>query len=1338
MTRRQRLKRWIQATAAAGACSLVVTGLSGQETDMPGGGDIFELSPFEVSTSQDVGYLSTNSTSGTSLNTAIKDLPMTIQVINQDFITDIGASNLDEALVYAAGVFTSDNQASSSVGATRGTQGGGSGDRSISSAGQGSRFANVVYIRGLSTPYQNRMGFRYGGLIVTPNSDITLGGLLDSANIERIEVVKGPNSILYGVGVLTGIVNVIPEKPLSEPHYEFSVKAGNYGYFRTQADITGPLNSEWIPGELNYRIAGSYDTRDDWTDFRTDKTEYWTAQLDYAPVKWARLFLEFQDGYTRIDGIGAQWISDDIDNANDTEFRNEYDEAFNWARHEGQIDRLRPLDPAGFNSLVPTIDDAGNKRTAPAFKQLDELFTGGGYGPSYRISGPDTFADRDEQNFIADLELFPIKNLTINVGTFVAEQETRERTLQFGSTNATDANNFVGTIIPGDSQLNGIWQSGGIYGVAMQDSVRDVYGLSVRVDPELNPGNYILTATTDDIKLIEYWWRDTIVKSRSEQARVRATYTFDTPFFKSEARHTLLAGYSYINDDVDFPDGGINRANARSNREFDYTGQVIETEGTGVPVSDPYNKDGLYYRSIANFSPIYFDGRNDGVDGHNTVRAGDVYLNQNVTQEGYYGIYQGKFLKDRLEVILGVRRDIYNATQLTYKRANVTDEFLRARALEVVEKEAKDTALQITRGNEAEAEILAAGIVADVTANDRFINTWYRDSFESGDQGYFGYANRGGAPDESFGVVPGSSFDIFEKDVSVTTYTFGINFDITPDLTIYGLMAEGISPNTALRDGAGQIIPAEETLNREVGLKFDLMDGKISGNIALFQIDRKNAIWDVDFAPNSAEWADARRSLNRAETWQIPTFDPASPTTYYVRGDYMVNYIAEEFGMDPASLAFAQAGSQVRQEVSLGALDPSLSIQEKLQIRKDVGTRTIMPPEFASFWDTQSPFGGNVQVNYVGINPAGNDDLMEITIYNLETNEFITKEISNTAILYSAFADRNVDFTKNSLLTGVHPIRYNRLTSFGMPQNNNNVDFARRSLVTFDEQINGFDMEIFITPTENLQFVIGYSHIERKAENTFNFTEWESIEGNDVTYVPPFSMLFREFGWENAGIDLAWVNYDEYKTLRDAASDGVVNVSSIPQDAIEMVPDGQSDAFIPNEEFSSRSAEGQILVLVDRRGNVINEGNSARATDYANVLSGVSLNFNPEDELSVVGKYTFTEGPLERLSLTAGFKYIGASATSVAFNTVSPLIGLTVTPEVPSRLEFDMGASYRWTWNKVAMRASINVYNVFDDTYEVAIKTLDTRNPITGEQVTKRTEKYYRPTRIRVGLTVSF
>jgi outer membrane receptor for ferric coprogen and ferric-rhodotorulic acid len=1299
--------------------------------------DIFELNPFTVTTSQDVGYLSTNSTSGTSLNTAIKDLPMSIQVINQDFITDIGASDLEEALSYAAGVFTSDNQASNSVGATRGNQGGGSGDRSISSAGTGSRFANLVYIRGLSTPYQNRMGFRYGGLVVTPNSDVALGGMLDSANIERIEIVKGPNSLLYGVGVLTGIVNVIPEKPLSEPRYEVTFRGGNYDFFRTQAEATGPLTNDILPGQLNYRLAGSFETRGSWTAFREEETQYWAAQLDYTPTEKINLFLEYQDGYTRIDGIGSQWIYDAVNDAKDTEFRNQFDEAFNWARHDGAIPGLRPLDPNGFSNSLAVINDEGSTGTLPGFRQTSNDFVGGGKGNAYRITGPDTFADRDEKNFLADLTITPMDNLTINAGAFFSEQETFERNLQFSSGNITDAINFVQNTIPTDSQLNGIWQSGGIYGVPMQPVVRDVFGLTSRVDPDQHEGTYVLPATTDDVKLIEYLWRDSLVKSKSEQYRLRGTYRFETPFILGEAKHTLLAGLSYIEDDVDFPDGGINRGNARANpsRSLDFSGREINGETNGYAIADAFNKDGLYYRSIANFEPIYFDGRNDGVDGHNTVRAGDAYLNQVIEQKGYYGVYQGKFWEDRLELIVGIRKDIYNARQLTYKRANVTDEFLRAEALKVVEKEAFDTARNLS-SDPAEQARIQEEIIANQTATDRFIATWYRDSFESGDEGYFGYADRGGAPDANFGVVPGSVFDVFEDDVEVTTVTYGANFDINDSFTLYGLMAEGVSPNTALRDGAGEIIPAEETLNREIGLKFDLMEGKISGNIAFFRIDRENAIWDVLYAPNASKWADARLSPNRSSDFSFPTYTPESPTTYYVRSDYMVDYFAKEFGIDPSRLNFAQVGNQLQQDVKLGDLDPNLSVIERLRLVQQIRDNTIMPEEFANKWDSQAPLGGNVQLNYVGINPEGFDDYMEITLYNSETNEFVTRQISNLPVIYGAFADRTIDFTKNDLVTGVHPIRYNRLTNFGLPQFNNNVDIARRALVTFDEEINGFDFEVFITPTDNLQFVINFTHVEREAKNTFDFTEWDSIVGTEGSFVPPFSMLHREFGWENAGIDLAWVNYADYAAALDGSSDGVVNISSVS--SAEILPEGSSDELISPETFASRAQDGQILLLVDARGNVINENNNAMATDYTNTLQGVSLNFNPEDELSIFGKYSFTEGPLENLSLTAGAKYIGASKTSVAFNTVSPLVGLTVTPEVPERYQFDLGASYRWQWNNMDMRLSVNIYNVLDDTYEVSVKTLDTTNPITGATVTKRTEKFYTPTTIRVGLTMAF
>ena len=67
------------------------------------------LSEFRVDTSKDKGYLATNAISGTRLNTAIKDLPMPIEVVTSEFIQDIGAVDLKEALAYSAGIYGADN-----------------------------------------------------------------------------------------------------------------------------------------------------------------------------------------------------------------------------------------------------------------------------------------------------------------------------------------------------------------------------------------------------------------------------------------------------------------------------------------------------------------------------------------------------------------------------------------------------------------------------------------------------------------------------------------------------------------------------------------------------------------------------------------------------------------------------------------------------------------------------------------------------------------------------------------------------------------------------------------------------------------------------------------------------------------------------------------------------------------------------------------------------------------------------------------------------------------------------------------------------------------------------
>lgn len=240
-------------------------------------GEVFQLSPFTVDVSQDSGYRSTNTTSGTSLNTPIKDIPMSIEVINAEFLEDIGATDFEESLSYSSGVFLDtfiqSTGQSRDGGNARGANEVNTADRSASSrGGVGGRFDNGTIIRGFNVPFQNRDGFRYGGLIA--QYGVVLGGIVDTTNVERMEVVRGPNSLLYGIGVLSGIVNIIPKRPLSAPSQSLSVGMGSEGYLRGTLDVTGPLSDDFLGGQLNYRFATAWEERDDWTDWRGKELNY--------------------------------------------------------------------------------------------------------------------------------------------------------------------------------------------------------------------------------------------------------------------------------------------------------------------------------------------------------------------------------------------------------------------------------------------------------------------------------------------------------------------------------------------------------------------------------------------------------------------------------------------------------------------------------------------------------------------------------------------------------------------------------------------------------------------------------------------------------------------------------------------------------------------------------------------------------------------------------------------------------------------------------------------------------------------------------------------------------
>jgi iron complex outermembrane receptor protein len=99
------------------------------------------------------------------------------------------------------------------------------------------------------------------------------------ANLERIEVLKGPASILYGEIQPGGLINLVSKKPLAEPFYEAELQVGNWGFVRSRIDISELLTDD---GRLRYRLNALYRKGDSFRGFDQEDKRFFIAPV----VSW--------------------------------------------------------------------------------------------------------------------------------------------------------------------------------------------------------------------------------------------------------------------------------------------------------------------------------------------------------------------------------------------------------------------------------------------------------------------------------------------------------------------------------------------------------------------------------------------------------------------------------------------------------------------------------------------------------------------------------------------------------------------------------------------------------------------------------------------------------------------------------------------------------------------------------------------------------------------------------------------------------------------------------------------------------------------------------------------
>ncbi|SDK17366.1 iron complex outermembrane recepter protein [Methylophilus rhizosphaerae] len=169
------------------------------------------------------GYVAKRSATGSKTDTPIIETPQSVSVVTKDFIKAIGAQTLKEGMAYTPGV-------------------------NIAPYGPDSRY-DWIALRGVDA---YSPGFYQDGLQWRNSGNFALWRV-ENYGTERLEILRGPSSVLYGQNSAGGMINVVSKRPTETPIKEIQVQLGNFQRRQIAGDFSGALNED---GSVLYRITG--------------------------------------------------------------------------------------------------------------------------------------------------------------------------------------------------------------------------------------------------------------------------------------------------------------------------------------------------------------------------------------------------------------------------------------------------------------------------------------------------------------------------------------------------------------------------------------------------------------------------------------------------------------------------------------------------------------------------------------------------------------------------------------------------------------------------------------------------------------------------------------------------------------------------------------------------------------------------------------------------------------------------------------------------------------------------------------------------------------------------
>jgi iron complex outermembrane recepter protein len=210
----------------------------------------------------EAGYRVPNASTATRTDTPLRDVPQSIQVVPNQVIKDQGVTEISDAARNVSGVTLQKTNSNSGF------------------------FYNI---RGFEAARTLRDGFEVGLGFGTPTT-VTLPN-----TIERVEVLKGPASVLYGNLEPGGLVNLVTKQPLSDPLYSAEFTVGQFNLYQPSIDLSGPLTTD---KKLLYRLNAAYQNFDSFVDFVNGETVSIAPTLRYNFGDKTSLTLAYDYSYS--------------------------------------------------------------------------------------------------------------------------------------------------------------------------------------------------------------------------------------------------------------------------------------------------------------------------------------------------------------------------------------------------------------------------------------------------------------------------------------------------------------------------------------------------------------------------------------------------------------------------------------------------------------------------------------------------------------------------------------------------------------------------------------------------------------------------------------------------------------------------------------------------------------------------------------------------------------------------------------------------------------------------------------------------------------------------------